>query len=68
MASDPEPKPVFVEACVNCKFFSKLKNEEKWICRRYPPQTNSTHPKGVTPFTKATDWCGEYRKKPEPKE
>jgi hypothetical protein len=59
----PEVEPEIVECCETCKFGNKMKNEEKWVCRRYPPQTNSTSTKGITPYTRKDSWCGEFRKK-----
>lgn len=63
MVPETDPEIVVVESCENCKFCHKPKSEEKWVCRRYPPQPNSAAVKGVTPYTRKDNWCGEYRKK-----
>ena len=51
------PKP---KLCESCAF---LDGE---ICRRLPPQRLSVDHTGWPVMRPATDWCGEFRRKPAP--
>lgn len=36
------------------------------LCRQRPPRADKRLGTAVWPFTSDTDWCGEYKREPQP--
>lgn len=64
------------QCCGNCKFYAKLKPEERkiffingvsgYICRKYPPVVAKNEvPVTCFPETYWASWCGEWEKMEE---
>lgn len=60
----PDPDPLDPQ-CANCQFF-RARGQGAGLCRRHPPQANGRIGPSSWPYTRATDWCGEYAAVPVP--
>ena len=60
---------MLAESCGTCRFWERAADEPTFdnddgYCRRYPPAYVSDGDYDRFPETEATEWCGEYQRRP----